>query len=70
MPTPAALFAMIFFSLVGLAAVRYGRKWMVWEPIAIGVALMVYPYFVAQTWLLYVVGLALCASLYVLRPSR
>jgi hypothetical protein len=70
MPTPAALFAMIFFSLVGLAAVRYGRKWMVWEPIALGIALMIYPYFVDRTWLLYTVGLALCAALYVFRPSR
>ena len=70
MPTPAALFAMIFFSLVGLAAVRYGRKQMNWEPIAIGIALMVYPYFIDRTWLLYGVGGALCAALYVFRPSR
>ena len=70
MPTPAALFAMIFFSLVGLAAVRYGRKQMNWEPIAIGIALMVYPYFIDRTWLLYGVGGALCVALYVFRPSR
>jgi hypothetical protein len=31
---------------------------------AIGVALMVYPYFISQTWMLYVIGLALCGGLY------
>ncbi len=70
MPTPAALFAMILFSLIGLAAIRYGRRLMAWEPITIGVALLVYPYFVDRTWLLYGLGAALCLSLYVFRPSR
>ena len=32
--------------------------------VLIGVGLMVYPYLVSATWLLYVAGVALCAALY------
>ena len=34
---------------------------------AIGVGLMLYPYAISQTWLLYAVGVALCVGLYVTR---
>jgi hypothetical protein len=30
----------------------------------LGIALMLYPYVVSQTWLMYVVGVALCAGVY------
>jgi hypothetical protein len=30
----------------------------------IGVVLMVYPYFVPQTWLIYTIGSVLCLGLY------
>jgi len=33
----------------------------------IGIALMVFPYFVDRLWLVYVVGCALCVGLYVFR---
>jgi len=33
----------------------------------IGVALMVFPYFIDPTWLLYTIGLALTAALFVFR---
>lgn len=67
MPGPAALFASLMFGVIGFAAFRYGKQHAVWSPMAIGLALMVYPYFVSQTWLLYAIGAALCVGLYVLR---
>lgn len=67
MPTPAVLFAAILFSTIGFLAFRYGKKEMLWQPMAIGIVLMVYPYFVSQTWLLYVIGCALSAGLYIFR---
>ena len=67
LPSPADLFGSILFGIVGYAAFRYGKKAGSTHPMAIGVALMVYPYFVSQTWLLYAIGCALCAGLYVLR---
>ncbi|CAD5372889.1 conserved hypothetical protein [Rubrivivax sp. A210] len=63
LPTPAYLFGALLFGILGLAAFRYGRqnerpraKWM-------GVALMLYPYLVAQTWLLYLIGVLLCLAI-------
>ncbi|MHB1199828.1 MAG: hypothetical protein ACYCZ6_09770 [Polaromonas sp.] len=65
LPSPAYLFGAIAFGLIGFAAYRYGKRagrsltrWL-------GVALMLYPYAVAQTWLLYVVGAVLCAWLFI-----
>lgn len=67
LPSPAALFAMLLFGIIGFAAFRYGKKNGSVNPMLLGVGLMVYPYFVSRTWALYAVGLALCAALYLLR---
>ncbi len=70
MPTPAYLFGMILFSILGYAAYRIGKtssrpkvKW-------IGVAMMFYPYLVDETWILYVVGSALCIGAYLYREQE
>lgn len=67
MPTPAVLFAALIFGVIGFVAFRYGKKDMLWKPMAIGATLMVYPYFVSQTWLLYAIGCALCVGLFIFR---
>ena len=67
MPTPAALFGLILFGLVGTVAFMYGKRMQQWKPMVIGGALAVFPYFVSQTWLIYVVGSALCVALYFFR---
>lgn len=70
LPTPAYLFGMILFSVIGFAVYRYGKK-IAFNPTKwTGVALMFYPYVVSDTLLLYVVGAGLCASLYFWRPDR
>ena len=61
------LFVPMFFGTVGLAAFVYGKKSFNWKPMVIGVALMVYPYFIGNALLLYSIGIALCVSLYVFR---
>ena len=65
LPSPAYIFGAIAFGLIGFAAYRYGKragrnltKWL-------GVALMLYPYAIAQTWLLYGLGAILCAGLFI-----
>jgi hypothetical protein len=65
LPSPAYIVGSVLFGLIGIAAFRHGRragrprsKWL-------GVALMLYPYAIEQTWLLYLVGLALCAGLWI-----
>ena len=64
LPSPAYLIGMVVFGLIGWVAFRRGRRLK--EPLFtwIGLALMLYPYAVGSTWLLYAVGIALCAGLW------
>ena len=64
LPSPAYLAGAILFSLIGFAAYRYGKSMSYPRTRWIGVALMLFPYAVSQTWLMYLVGLGLCAALY------
>jgi hypothetical protein len=65
--SPAALLGSLLFGAIGLGAFIYGKKLVLFKPMVIGVALMAYPYFVPQTWLLYAIGCALCLGLYLFR---
>ena len=58
------LIAGFIFSGVGLVAFVYGKKQGSFKPLSIGIALMVYPYFLASTFWLYTVGIGLCLLLY------
>jgi hypothetical protein len=62
LPSPAYIFGILLFSLVGFAAWRYGK--VIARPAVrvLGVALMVYPYFVGPTWAIWLVGCGLCAA--------
>ena len=64
LPTPAYLMGALLFGLVGYIAYRRGRKTA--QPVLTwtGVALMLYPYAVPQTWLLWAVGAGLSAWVY------
>jgi len=53
------------FSVLGLAIFTYGRRQKVAAPALIGVALMVYPYFVSNTYLMVGVGVFLIGGLFV-----
>ena len=63
LPSPAYIFGVIVFGLIGLAASRSGRKSGRRTTLWLGVALMIYPYAVTRTWLLYAVGVALCLGI-------
>ena len=52
------------FGLIGMGVFIYGKKNSLFKPMLIGIILMVYPYFVRSTALLYGIGIALCAALY------
>lgn len=64
LPSPAYIFGAILFGIIGYLAFRRGRKTsqplLVWT----GVALMLYPYAVQQTWLMWLVGAGLSAWVY------
>lgn len=67
LPSPGVLFAGLIFGVIGTAAFVYGKKQARFSPMAIGVALIAYPYFVSAAWLLWSIGIALCAALYYFR---
>ena len=67
MPSPADLLGSLLFGVIGFAAFMYGKKSALWKPMTIGLVLMIYPYFIPQTWLLYAIGCALTASLFLFR---
>lgn len=63
-PSPAFLLGAILFGIVGYVAWRHGKAVSRSEPKWLGLALMLYPYVVPVTWMMWAVGLALCAWLY------
>ncbi len=65
--TASNLFAQILFGAIGLGAFVYGKKQSLFKPLFLGVILMAFPYFIEETWLLYLIGTALSASLFVFR---
>jgi hypothetical protein len=52
------------FGIVGLYAFNYGRKEKNYKVLSIGLVLMVYPYFVSNTILVYAIGLGVSSLLY------
>jgi predicted phage tail protein len=63
----ANLIGNLLFSSVGFVAFVYGKKQGLWKTAVLGIALMVYPYFVPNAWLMYGIGGALSAGLYFFR---
>lgn len=61
----AYLIANLLFSAIGFVALYYAKKQGLWKTALIGVLLMCYPYFISGTILLYVVGIALTACLFI-----
>jgi hypothetical protein len=64
LPSPAYIVGALVFGVVGYLGWRHGRKAQRPSPKWLGLGLMLYPYAVAQTWLLYLVGAALSVWLY------
>ncbi|MEY8874887.1 MAG: hypothetical protein AB9M60_00145 [Leptothrix sp. (in: b-proteobacteria)] len=65
LPSPAELIGSLLFGLIGWAAWRSGRRRQQPATWGLGLALMVYPYAVSGTAMLYAIGVALCVALWV-----
>ena len=63
----ANLIGGILFSMIGMAALGYGKKQGSFKPMFIGALLLVYPYFVSNTIALYCIGAVLTASLFIFK---
>lgn len=57
----------LLFGSIGLGFFLYGRKQRAVVPLVCGLALMIFPYFVANTLLLIAIGIALVAIPYFVR---
>ena len=56
----------LLFSGIGFIALRYGRSTGSTRAMVIGLLLMVYPYFVANVVILFLIGIVLVAVLFIL----
>jgi hypothetical protein len=57
----------VLFGSLGLAYFVYGKKQGAPVPLLCGIALMLFPYFVSNLWLMVGIGLVLAALPYFLR---
>ena len=64
LPSTGYLIGVVIFGIVGYVAYRYDKKMSLPATKWIGVALMLYPYAISTTWLLYVLGAGLCVGAY------
>lgn len=60
----ATILIAVFFSLVGFAAFRYGKKSGEARPLFLGIALMAYGYFVSNAWVSLGIGALLTLGLF------
>ena len=65
--TAATLLWGVLFSGIGIGFFSYGRKQKANVPLACGIGLMIYPYFIANTTLLVIIGLVLTAIPFFIR---
>jgi hypothetical protein len=63
----AVLFWGVLFSSIGLGFFLYGKKQRAVMPLICGLALMIYPYFIASWLVMVMIGVVLCAIPYFLR---
>ena len=67
LPLPLLLWGLLFSS-IGLGFFLYGRKQRAVVPLVCGLALMVYPYFIPNVYLVVAIGAVLTAAPYFFRP--
>ena len=64
LPSLAYLTGACLFGVVGWTAFRRGRKTSTGALTWVGLALMLFPYAVSETWLLWTIGAPLCGWAY------
>lgn len=61
---PHTLLAGFIFGMIGWGAYRYGSRLELWQPRAIGAALMAYPYFISHRVVVWAVGVGFLVLLW------
>ena len=55
------------FGSIGFVAFIYGKRMNLWKPMFLGIALMVYPYFISYDVVMCVIGILGSTALFFLR---
>jgi hypothetical protein len=55
------------FGSIGFVAFIYGKRMNLWKPMFLGIGLMVYPYFISNDAVMFVIGIFGSAALFFLR---
>ena len=63
----ANLIGGLVFGSIGFVAFAYGKRMNLWKLMFLGLALMIYPYFVSSDVILWVAGVVGSASLWFVR---
>ena len=63
----ANLIGNLLFGAIGFVAFAYGKRMTLWKMMFCGLALMIYPYFIANTVAMYVAGTVGSVALFFLR---
>ena len=63
----ANLIGGLVFGSIGFVAFVYGKRMNLWKPMFLGIALMVYPYFISDDKIMLVIGIFGSAALFFFR---
>ena len=63
----ANLIGGLVFGSIGFIAFMYGKRMNLWKPMFLGIALMIYPYFISNDIALIAIGAIGTAGLFFLR---
>ncbi len=66
LPSPTYLFGVLLSSIIGYVAYRYGKQCGLMAVKWTGIALMLFPYAVSESCLLYLIGTGLCIGIFIL----
>ena len=55
------------FGSIGFVAFIYGKRMNLWKPMLLGIALMIYPYFISDDKIMLVIGIFGSAALFFFR---
>ena len=67
LPEPFALVGMVIFSLLGMWALKEGRREANIKQLVLGIVLVIYSYFTADPWIVWGTGIALTIAVFKVR---
>ena len=67
LPEPLAVVGMVIFSLLGIWAIKEGRREANIKQLLLGIGLVGYSYFTSEVWLVWLIGVALSVAVFRVR---